>query len=227
MIATYPGILFHRRESAARLAALAIGMLIVIGQSRLIIFPPLHKRETPIQVQLVEIPPPPAPPPPAPPPPVQPPPKPRQVITRKAPAKRVIAPAPKPVVQPPPPVQPVVPEPASVKAPPPVPAPQIVSNGESENEFSRSVRQRIEAHKVYPAEAQSLGMTGVVTLSYVIDRSGKLLKVEVITSSGSKLLDRAALQAVRATTFQPIPEDAWVDQKQKEFRTKIVFEIDS
>lgn len=220
MTAMHPGILFSRRESAARLTTLAVGMLIIVGQSRLIIFPKQPHHEAPIQVHLVEIPPPPVPRPPEPPQP-----EPRKVIAQKAPAHRTVVPVPQQVETPPPPTMPT-PVPVQHVEPPPA-APRIASNGASEDAFTRGVQQKIEAHKVYPAEAQSLGMTGVVTLLYVIDRSGKLLKVEVVASSGSKLLDQAALQAVRTTTFQPIPEDAWVDQKQKEFKTKIVFEIDN
>lgn len=215
------GRLFHHRDSAARLAALAVGVFLIIVQSRMVLLPLQKNHEAPIRISLEELPKPPEPPKPQPKP-----------VQQAMPVRKVVVPVQKPLVETPKPVDPPhvvsVPTPAKQLAPATVPVaqPRIVSNGESEASFARSVRQKIESHKVYPAQAQSLGMTGSVTLLYVIDRSGKLLKVEIVTSSGSRLLDQAAVQAVRTTIFQPIPEDAWVGEAKKEFRTTMVFEID-
>lgn len=219
------GSLFHHRDSAARLSALAVGVFLLIAQSRMVLLPLQKNHEAPIRISLEELPKPPEPPKPQPKSQSKP-------VQQKVPVRKVVVPVQKPVAEIPRPVaSPHVvsvptPEKQVAPAPSPVAQPRIVSNGESEASFARSVRQKIESHKVYPAEAQSLGMTGSVTLLYVIDRSGRLLKVEIVTSSGSKLLDQAALQAVRTTIFQSIPEDAWVGEAKKEFRTTMVFEID-
>lgn len=227
MMVLSPNFVFRNRESAARLSALFVGILIIVGQTTMVIFPQQSRREEPIRINFEEMPKPPVPrrhPDP-------PKPQPRKV-TRKVQTRKVVVPVRKQVAEMPvPAVAPhvvSVPTPTNhVAAPAPYAAkPRVVSNGESEANFAKSVREKIEANKVYPAEAQSLGMTGTVTLRYVIDRSGKLLEVEVTSSSGSKLLDQAALQAVRKTIFQPIPEDAWVGEAKKAFMTKIIFELD-
>ncbi len=217
------GVFFRHRDAAAGFSALLVGAFLVVGQAMLVILPAQKNREAPIRVSLKEEPPKPELPKPQPKP-----------VQQKVPVRKVVVPVQKPVVETPKPVATPhvvsVPTPAQQVAPTPTPAPvrqaRIASNGASEADFARSVRQKIESHKVYPAEAQSLGMTGSVTLRYVIDRSGKLLEVDVVSSSGSKLLDQAAVQAVRKTSFQPIPEDAWVGEARKEFRTTMVFEID-
>ncbi|MBY0578742.1 MAG: energy transducer TonB [Burkholderiales bacterium] len=217
--------LFQQRESAARIAALVAGVLMIVGQARLVILPVQKNSEEPIRVELRQVKPEPPPEPPKP--------KLEPVEKPRVPVKKAVIPMQKPVAEvPAPAVMPVaVPvqtaQPAPVANPAPAQQARIASNGESERSFARGLRQKIESHKVYPREALSLGMTGSVTLLYVIDRLGRLLKVEIVSSSGSRILDQAALQAVRATTFQAMPEDAWVGEAQKEFKTKIDFEIDN
>ena len=49
--------------------------------------------------------------------------------------------------------------------------------------------------------------SGIVTLKILIAPTGKLLNVEVISSSGSRILNEAALKAVRrAGTFAKAPK---------------------
>ncbi|MEK7738324.1 MAG: energy transducer TonB, partial [Pseudomonadota bacterium] len=99
------------------------------------------------------------------------------------------------------------------------------SNGAAEGRFAQDVRARIEKKKVFPDTARDLGMSGSVEIVYVLDRAGKLIKAEIAASSGYPLLDQAAVKAVRSSTYAPFPEDAWVGEKQKEFRTKLVFTL--
>lgn len=223
MKTTAENFFFRQRESTARTTALLVGAMLIVGKSQLVLFPMQNHHDEPIRIELKEI------------KPDLPKPQPKPVEKPRVLVKKAVIPVQKPVVKVPVPA--VVPQVVSVPTPtrqvapvanpaPPVQQPRIVSNGESEAGFARSVRQKIESHKIYPGEAQSLGITGSVTLLYVIDRSGKLLRVEITSSSGSKVLDQAALRAVRATTFQPMPEDAWVGEAHKEFKTKIDFELD-
>jgi len=101
----------------------------------------------------------------------------------------------------------------------------IKSNGESEGGFAQDIKARIERKKEYPENARNLGMTGEVEVLYELDRSGNLLRAEVITSSGHRLLDQAALKAVKSVRYGIFPEDAWIGSGSKEFRTKLVFHL--
>lgn len=116
--------------------------------------------------------------------------------------------------------------PTTREIPAKVETPAARSNPGAEGRFAQEVRGRVERQKIYPVTARELGMTGTVEVMYVLDRSGSLLKAEVVGSSGYPPLDQAALRAVRSAVHAAMPEDAWVSEKQKEFRTKLVFSID-
>jgi len=55
----------------------------------------------------------------------------------------------------------------------------------------------------YPELAKQMRQEGLVMLSVDVDRTGEPLKVEIIQSSGYRLLDQAALKAVSHWKFQP------------------------
>lgn len=55
----------------------------------------------------------------------------------------------------------------------------------------------------YPAQARRRGIEGRVVLQVVVAVTGQVERVTVADSSGSKLLDRAAYQAVKRWRFQP------------------------
>jgi len=100
-----------------------------------------------------------------------------------------------------------------------------VSNAVSEGAFATDVRNKIERKKIYPDIARDLGMTGEVEVLYELDRSGNLLRAEIVSSSGYKLLDQAAIKAVKSASYKSFPEDAWLGVSSKVFRTKLVFSI--
>lgn len=104
--------------------------------------------------------------------------------------------------------------------------PLAKSDPAAEGRFAQDVRNKIEKKKIYPTTARELGMAGTVEVIYAIDRSGSLLRAEIASSSGYPLLDQAALRAVRTAAYAPFPDDAWSGDKQKEFRTRIVFSLD-
>ena len=64
-------------------------------------------------------------------------------------------------------------------------------------------RPRVEIVPAYPRSARASGLQGTVKIAALIDESGTLVSAEVLTSSGHASLDRAALEAVRRTAFQP------------------------
>lgn len=55
----------------------------------------------------------------------------------------------------------------------------------------------------YPIEAKRLKQEGVVLLALFINERGRLDKIEVVQTSGSPLLDQAAIAAERRSRFRP------------------------
>ena len=59
----------------------------------------------------------------------------------------------------------------------------------------------------YPEQAKRQGIYGNLKLKVAIDKSGDLVSVEIIESSGQDVLDQAALQIIRlAAPFEPLPD---------------------
>lgn len=59
------------------------------------------------------------------------------------------------------------------------------------------------ATPTYPREALRAGITGSVRVRIAIDAQGNVVDVSIVHGSGSGLLDRAALDAVRGWHYQP------------------------
>lgn len=55
----------------------------------------------------------------------------------------------------------------------------------------------------YPRSASRAGLEGTVRIMASINESGVLISAEVLSSSGHDALDKAALQAVQHTSFEP------------------------
>jgi protein TonB len=62
---------------------------------------------------------------------------------------------------------------------------------------------RARQEPAYPERARRAGVAGVVGVRIALAADGTVLQVEVTASSGSRLLDEAALEAARASTFAP------------------------
>lgn len=60
-----------------------------------------------------------------------------------------------------------------------------------------SIRKLIDKHKTYPAQAQNGGVSGRVSVNFAIDMEGSLRYVTVVKSSGSAILDAAAIDAIK------------------------------
>jgi periplasmic protein TonB len=79
----------------------------------------------------------------------------------------------------------------------PVLAPEIAS-------WQQAVVAHLERFQRYPAQAK--GATGIVNLSFSIDRQGHVLNSQIIKSSGSAVLDAEALSLLtRAAPLPPPP----------------------
>jgi protein TonB len=60
----------------------------------------------------------------------------------------------------------------------------------------------------YPDEARRQRLHGQLVLTVALDRSGAVKSIDIIDSSGHKILDDAAIRIVRlAAPFEPIPQD--------------------
>ncbi|MGO8692329.1 MAG: TonB family protein [Rectinemataceae bacterium] len=68
--------------------------------------------------------------------------------------------------------------------------------GDAERAFFGRIREAIDRHKQYPQAARMRGTEGTVRVHLSISAEGRLMRVELASSSGSSLLDRAALDLV-------------------------------
>lgn len=126
-------------------------------------------------------------------------------------------PKPRPMPKPEPVIQQVQQEPVVeqqvVKTPPPVarpiaPAMPAVNVAKLEDSYKARLRSAIEANKHYPSRARRMRQQGTVTLSLTLKRNGSLSAVAVVDSSGSQILDNAAIASVRSIDGQiPFPSD--------------------
>ena len=67
----------------------------------------------------------------------------------------------------------------------------------SKQDYYEMVRLRIDRQKKYPKEAYSMHKEGTVTLSFVINLEGVIRDLKIVKPSLHKVLNEAALQAVR------------------------------
>lgn len=209
--------IYHRRETAAQLGTVATGILILVMSQTLAMNQEIPVQEEPISLTLAAA--------PAateqsvqqPVQKVQPPPQKVEPPKEVVPVTDAPAPAIQETTPPPKVVQPTQAEPQA----------QQRSNADSESQFAQDVKARIERKKVYPDTARDLGMTGEVEVLYELDRSGRLIRAEIASSSGYKLLDQAAIRAVKSASYRSFPDDAWMGASSKVFRTKLVFSINS
>lgn len=87
-------------------------------------------------------------------------------------------------------------------------------------------KRRIEAvgEEYFPELGDLEGLTGSPTLEVSIEASGQLAEVIIRKSSGSKVLDKAALDILRrASPFDPFPEEISADYDRLRFAYKWLF----
>lgn len=73
------------------------------------------------------------------------------------------------------------------------------------NAYLEMVRLRIESRKSYPPQARAAFKEGRVVVRFTITTDGGIRSLEVRKSSKTKVLDEAALQAVRSAAPFPAP----------------------
>ncbi|PZP43249.1 MAG: energy transducer TonB [Azospirillum brasilense] len=172
--------------------------------------PPMTEPVKPEPVQVAEAPPPdpepaleplPEPPPPAPPPPPRPAP-PRPTPPRPAPPRPA---PPRPSVTEAPSAREYAP-PAATAAPAAPSRPRMAAAGPPPNWTGR-LSAAINRAKRYPREAEMRGIQGVVIVTFAMRRDGTLISARVSRSSGSELLDEAAVETLQRASLPPVPEE--------------------
>lgn len=138
------------------------------------------------------------PPPPEPEPVVE---KPKPVIKKETPKPVEKKPEPVPVEEV------VIAEPTPEPPPPPAP---VLTKASADAGYLRNPAPR------YPEFAQNQGWEGTVLLNVHVLANGKPKAIEIKQSSGRKILDDSAIQAVRRWSFVPAklgdtPTESWVE----------------
>lgn len=79
--------------------------------------------------------------------------------------------------------------------------------------YLASVRRKIEGLWWYPAEAKARGVVGELLVGFTILNDGRLSRLDLLKTSGSSILDEAALGAIgRAAPYAPFPEQMDLDR---------------
>ena len=73
----------------------------------------------------------------------------------------------------------------------------------TEKDYFELLKMRVEALKTYPGQAKKRNQQGQVVIQFKLDNKGQVSDLSVHKSSGSRILDRAALKAVQKSA--PFP----------------------
>ncbi len=75
--------------------------------------------------------------------------------------------------------------------------------------YMRLLRQKIESIWVYPPEAAAKGIYGDLKIQFTIKKDGRLGAIDLVRGSGHKMLDDAAMKALKdGEPYWPLP-DSW------------------
>jgi protein TonB len=86
-------------------------------------------------------------------------------------------------------------------------APPAIAESEAIIAWRKIVTEHVWRNRMFPPEA--IGQRGDAGVTFVVDRSGKLISHALVESTGSRLLDAAALAMVeRAAPFPKPPPEA-------------------
>ncbi len=184
--------------------------------------PPPETPPTPPQPQQPPPPPSPLPSPETPPPPPEPEPLPEELPLPPPPAPE---PPPLPVRHPPPPrpsatpprPQPAQAAPAPTEAPPAQAAPSAgptapASQAEIAPSWQSALGAWLQAHKSYPAEARRRDEQGRAIVRFKVEHTGQVLDVELVSGTGSVILDDAVKHMLTGATVPPFPPGMDQDQ---------------
>lgn len=103
------------------------------------------------------------------------------------------------------------------------PAPS--NTAEIEALYATKIKGYLNSVKRYPTgrEASISHPSGKAKVRFILRRNGELMVAEIESSSGSMLLDSAALSTVRRASYTPFPEESWAGQSQHQFSVELDF----
>ncbi|PKB21638.1 energy transducer TonB [Janthinobacterium sp. 64] len=123
---------------------------------------------------------------------------------------------------------------SATPAPSPVRGPQAApfdSDTPSTNAAPASWQSRVLGHlahfKRYPGDARQRNKAGAAWVRFQVDRDGKLLASELVTSSGTVLLDREALQVLERAQPLPAPPASVLRQGTVTVTLPVSFRLDA
>ncbi len=82
-------------------------------------------------------------------------------------------------------------------------APAPGFNGEAAQSWKSEIVERISSVKEYPEDARPA--SGTATVAFSVDRAGRITSARLVRSSGSSILDQAAVATVRRANPVPPP----------------------
>jgi periplasmic protein TonB len=203
--------------TALTLTGAAAAVLLIASHDLLrdLAAPPV--RDTGIELTLQSAP---AETPPAPPPPI--PPKPRAQHARVIPLAAAPAPAPIPIDPPEPvPADAALIAAAPAAAPPPAP----LTRPDLEALYAAGLREDID-RRTHPPDSPEYRLrhpSGAVRVRFVVLRGGEPQAVAIERSSGSSLLDAAAVQIVASGHYPPMPPKVFIGEAGHTFAVTIEF----
>ena len=78
-------------------------------------------------------------------------------------------------------------------------------NGDS---FLNTMVDEILRNRFYPAAARSAGLSGTAQYAMLLNRQGRLMRLRLLRSSGSDILDKAGIEMIeRSAPFHPLPPE--------------------
>jgi protein TonB len=125
-------------------------------------------------------------------------------------------PPPRPSATPPRP-QPAQAAPAPTEAPPAQAAPSAAptasaSQAEIAPSWQSALGAWLQAHKSYPAEARRRDEQGRAIVRFKVEHTGQVLDVELVSGTGSVILDDAVKHMLTGATVPPFPPGMDQDQ---------------
>jgi periplasmic protein TonB len=89
--------------------------------------------------------------------------------------------------------------------------------------YLRAFRQRLQESLHYPLAARRQGLTGTVELEVVVESSGRVRSVRVVSSSSHRMLDEAAVASIAGMTPLPLPRG--VPARPLQIRVPLLFDL--
>lgn len=104
-------------------------------------------------------------------------------------------------------------------------APPVDSGRNAEAIYAGKVRAYLQTIKRYPTgrEASLQRPSGTSIVWFMVRRNGELVEAVIETSSGSMLIDNAALATVRRSIYPVFPDEAWPGKAQQRFTVELDF----